>query len=785
MMAGFSDSLHDSKRDLYVVPVRHHSPACATHLEALLQQVRPAHILIEGPCDFDPMIPLITDPATRPPVAVVSMQEQKEPSRRSVSYFPLCAHSPEYVALLAARISGAQAAFIDLPMEMLALQDDSEARVLLNDELRFDSGDYVRALCVTLGCRDGNEVWDHLFETRLHQHDWRRFFGDVSIYCEHIRASTDPGSMERDGTLAREKQMRALIAEVCRGAKGPVVAVVGGFHASALLAPSETRETAEIASAKSKSYLVRYGHRQLNALSGYGAGLPLPAYYEGLWQRRNEAQPYSAYATDIITGFAGHIRAHLPDFAPPFPVLAASLENAHRLAELRGRPGPMRDDIVDACRSTMLKGEESGDAAPVMAELLAWMTGSALGDIPPSAGSPPLIEAIRARARSLGFNLDDGERRTRDLDIYRKDRHRAASRFLHGMAFIETRFAERLAGPDFRLGVDLDRLFEQWSVMWSPMVEARLIECSVDGDTLEAAVAAQAMRRLAALRAEGRGRDAVEAIGLLVTACQAGIADRVASILPFIADEIAVDPDIASVSEALRDLLALWRNNEAIGLDDRSPVGMLVLAAWRRALFLLPDLETCGEEHIARALDALVILREVTALAKDAVEGMDIALFDEAVARLRRAELSPAIAGAIAALSCLSRQMTAEELGARVSGELGGAYAEPKSCVAYLQGVIAVSRELLWAAPALIAAVDRALASLDGEGFITLLPHLRLAFYRLDPRDIDRLAHFVAAQRNGEPAQLTQGFSVPEAVFAVNMGVDRRIAGLLAEVGLA
>jgi hypothetical protein len=784
-MAGPSDSLYDSARDLYVVPIRHHSPACAAHLEALLDHVKPAHILIEGPCDFDRLIPLITDPATRPPVAVVSIEEVKEQSRRVVSYFPLCAHSPEYVALLAVKAAGAQAGFIDLPMEILSCQDVGEDNYLLNDELRFDSSDYVRALCEGLGCRDGNEVWDHLFETRVHQRDWRGFFHDVSVYCEHIRAATDPDQMARDGTLAREVQMRALIAAVCDRATGPVVAIVGGFHASAVFARSGAREMAEAASGGSHPYLVRYGHRQLNALTGYGAGLPLPAYYEGLWLRRGEAEPYAAHALDIVTGFAAHLRRHLPDFAPSFPVLAAALENAQRLADLRGRPGPMRDDIIDACRSTMLKGEESGDAAPVMAELLAWMTGSALGDIPPSAGSPPLVEAVRTRARSLGFNLGDGERRTRDLDIYRKERHRAASRFLHGMVFIDTRFAERMAGPDFRMGIDLDRLFEQWSVMWSPMVEARLIERSVDGDTLEATVAMEAMRRLVRLRTDGRGRNALEAIALLVSACQAGIADKVAAILPYIADEVAADPDIASVAEALRDLLALWRNGEGIGLDDRRPVEALALAAWRRALFLLPDLSNLGEEHIARALDALVILREVTAVAKDEVREMDTALFDEAVASLVNTDLHPAIAGAVSAIACLSQQMTSEELGARVSGELGGAYADTKSCVAYLQGVIAVSRELLWAAPPLIEAIDLVLETVDGDDFMQLLPHLRLSFCRLDPADIDRLAHHVAALRNGDAAQLTQAFGVSEGAFAANAAIDTQIDSLLAEAGLS
>ena len=789
-MAAFPDSLYDATRDLHIVPIRHHSPACAAHLHALLAEVRPAHVLIEGPCDFNPLIPLIADVGTHPPVAVVSIEERKgsagESVKRTVSYFPLCAHSPEYVALSSACAQGIPASFIDLPMADLAHHDDTDPITLLTDETRLDSSDYVQALCQRLGCRDGNEVWDHLFETQLHHRDWRRFFQDVAVYCGHIRASTDEALMKADGTLAREAQMSALIASVRASISGPIVAVVGGFHARALLTPSQSLGQAKKGgSGGGQAYLVRYGHRQLNALAGYSAGLPLPGYYEGLWLRRDEEFPFSNHATDLIARFASHLRKEMPGFAPSHPTIVAAIEGAHRLAELRGRLGPMRDDILDACRSVLLKGDENGDEAPVMQELFAFMTGSALGDVPGSAGSPPLVEAVRARARALGFNLNDSVRRDRELDIYRKDRHREASRLLHGMAFLNTGFGQRTGGPDLRQGVDLELLFEQWSYTWSPIVEARLIELSVDGDTLEAVLAVEVMRRLAALRTEGRGNDALAAIDLFVASCQAGIADRAGAILPFIAAEVTGDQDIVSVAESLRDLVGLWRGAAFVGLEDRGPVEMLIVSAWRQALFLLPNLAAYGEDRIKPALNALVILREVVELAGSDLEAIDTSLFDEALAGLLAADLHPAIGGAVAALACLAQKITAEQLGTLVSGELRGAYMEPKYSAAFLRGVIAVSRELLWATPSLIDAVDNALASASGDDFVALLPHLRLAFCRLDPRDIDRLAHVVAGRRNARPDQVIQAFSVSEATFAANMAIDSAIAGLLTEAGLS
>jgi hypothetical protein len=87
----------------------------------------------------------------------------------------------------------------------------------------------VTALARELNCRDGNEVWDHLFESRLAAPDWQGFFTDVAHYCACIRAASDPARMEEDGTLARETQMRAILAEVRGAVPGPIVAVVGAF----------------------------------------------------------------------------------------------------------------------------------------------------------------------------------------------------------------------------------------------------------------------------------------------------------------------------------------------------------------------------------------------------------------------------------------------------------------------------------------------------------------------------------------------------------------------------
>ncbi len=754
--------LWDEARRLYFVPLRHHSPACARHLQALIEEVSPAQILVEGPCDFDPMIPLITSEETRPPVAIVAFPKRergKSDETSIVSYFPFCDHSPEYVALREALARGCVARFIDLPSSHRMMQlrqneeeeEEPEIAVSLTDERAFDASEYVKALCRRLGCRDQNELWDHLFEARVDGADWRSFFADVGTYCASVRAASSVEDLRRDGTLAREAQMAALIRAARAATDSKIVVVTGGFHTPALiedLASEASGEEVLPAKAETEAYLIRYGFRQLDGLNGYAAGLPVPGFYDRLWQRLAAGTSgddlWRGLSVEILTGFTEYLRETQPSLTPPVPVLTAALEGAARLAELRGRPGPAREDLLDACRSTLLKGEQLGEIAPVMSLLKDFLTGSRIGDVPPSAGSPPLVEAARAQARRFGFNVEEGDERNRKLDIYRKPRHREVSRFLHAMTFLDTRFAIRTGGPDFLSGVKLDLLFETWTYAWSPLVEARLIELAAGAETVADACLRELRKRLRKLEEEGRGRNAREAVGLFLTACQAGIAERALEILPLIEDEVTADPELPSVVAALRELYLLWRSREVLGMAGAETVERLIGVAYARALYLLPDLRSAREDQLSPLLESLASLREVMTTAASETEAIDEVLFHEALSALLETELHPALAGALSALAYLSGLIDSAALNERLRGDLAGAYVDAEERIAFLRGLVAISREVLWRVPSLAATADEIIAGLDEEDFITLLPHLRLAFSALDPRETDRLAQNLA-----------------------------------------
>src|SRR5205823_13577255 len=95
-----------------VFGIRHHGPGSARSLRQALQELAPDAVLIEGPPEAAPVIPLAAHPEIRPPVALL-VYVPDEP-RRAV-YYPFAVFSPEWQALRFAAERGIPARFIDLP----------------------------------------------------------------------------------------------------------------------------------------------------------------------------------------------------------------------------------------------------------------------------------------------------------------------------------------------------------------------------------------------------------------------------------------------------------------------------------------------------------------------------------------------------------------------------------------------------------------------------------------------------------------------------------------------
>jgi hypothetical protein len=801
---------------LYFAPVRHHSPACALALQTLIREVKPAAVLVEGPDEFDALLPLLLDGATRPPVAVLVQatlaadddnDDAAQPAGMHSVFYPFCDYSPEWVALREGAAAGARLAFIDRPWHAVERgNEDSgsdDMRSLMSERYLAHSA-YLKALATRSGCRDQDELWDHLFELRrpAELRDWRQLFADVFCYCSMARADYEPAVLEAEGSLPRERHMARHVRRWRDQVDGPIVVVTGGFHTLAiqqLLRAEDDKASkpdgGKRADRQAGNWLIRYSFDQLDALNGYAAGMPAPAYHQWVWDSANAAPDGPALqriAVDCLTALARRTRElGLAEQISTADVQAAALQAA-RLAELRGHAGPGRQDLLDAVRSCFIKGAIDDGTNGMAADIRRHLGGNRLGDIPLSAGSPPLLDDALRMARLMGVKLDDSAPRTARLDIYRKEKHRARSRFLHLMSYLDTGLGRWQSGPDFISGTALEQVIEEWQVAWNPLVEARLIELAPQGATLAAAALARLRREEQALSEQGKARSATHAVALLTRACLIGLHRQLPSLLSLIAAQLEEDGNAESVIACGHRLLLLWRGREPLGLQEHPQLRALLLQTWRAALYLMPQLAQVKPEHEGPAIDSLLSLRALHGALRDLVDDAERGEATQWAAQLERiardGDSAVGVGSAAAALLFIDGAWSEAALAGKLKTAFGvGAVAD--DAVRALRGLMAAAPELLLTQAGLRADINAILAGWDEATFIRYLPDLRMAFALLKPQETAQLAESLAEALAGPGAEhgaslADTHYTASEADMLAGAALQAALAGCLARDGL-
>src|SRR5439155_15250416 len=179
--------------------------------------------------------------------------------------------------------------------------------------------------------------------------------------------------------------------------------------------------------------------------------------------------------------------------------------------------------------------------------------------------------------------------------------HRAKSRFLHRLRLLEVPYAQWVRGPDYVAGTELDRVQEVWRTQWQPAVEARLIEQSRYGASVEEAAAARLLERLAeAERGDGRADAAAR---LLMEACRAGLHEHAPALLRLTVELVAGDAGFTSVVGAALELDLLRMSREPLEAHHLPGLDEAVRAAWERAAGLVPGLAATSEAEEGAALE--------------------------------------------------------------------------------------------------------------------------------------------------------------------------------------
>lgn len=751
----------DFSAPVVYLPVRHHSPACAFHVAQTLRRLKPAAVLIEGPHDATQLIPLLTLQDTKPPVAIFTtcvLKTSKDDPQRFSAYYPICDYSPELAAIRMAAEIGVQCEFIDL-----SFSETVEVRRTLADASRSDSptnlladqyskqNRFIESACLKTGTRDADDLWDHLYELDYRNRSSEEFFENVLAYCTLMRKGQTPESLIADGTEARENAMRQRIEKCAKkNPKMQIVVITGGFHTIAFLAKNPP--PCPSVSVRDKNYetqinLIRYGFEQLDRLNGYASGMPAPEFYQREWDSWNADAP-PALETRKMAGEAPTLQlivelgriCRKQNFAISTADKIAAMVQVQRLAELRGHPNPSREDFCDAIRSVFVKGADDSDGLPVLALCRKLLTGNRMGQIPAEAGQPPIVEDFQRQMKELRIATELGAGKEITLDLYRKRRDRAVSRFFRQLEFLDVPFADWKQGPNFVAGEELHRIREIWNCRWTPDTESTLITRSVYGATVREAASELLLENFHGVRAP-RPHRADEAVKLLVSACLMGLHDKAADMLDGVKTRIAEDSVFVSVVHAMGLLIGLHMSREPLEAHDLTELGEMALTAYQRACFVIPELAATGEHDVDAVVDALCALSQSVLSLDDAEEHREL-YWNQLQVLAQNADANPVVRGATVGLLYGDGQFDAEELLKQLRGELHGS--KETNGPDFLYGLLKTARFVLWQLPECVDTLHELLRDWDETRFVKQLPLLRLAFSSLTPRECDRLAKIVA-----------------------------------------
>lgn len=815
-------------------PIRHHSPACAIHIERWILKNKPEAVLVEGPSSFTSRIEALTDETCKCPVALYTNFVDKkgrikafseeavkaeEPSQsdkkkspfdldlaapRFAAYYPFCDYSPEMVALRTGKRVGARLRFIDLEYGESVLKQfeaDRQKPDLLRVELLSQDphllhSRYIKGLAEQLGCRDFDELWDHLFETGWEHLSTDAFIDRLATYCAMARLDYSIDDLTADATIAREECMASAIVDELERTCGKILVVTGGFHTVTLpdlVAEKKQNRPSRVEFRDDESgvWLMRYSFNKLDSLSGYSAGMPSPAFYDRLWNAarestdekdRSKIEKLENVAADVLVEIGRLTRELKLANLISTPDAIAAVQMTKQLAALRGHPWPMREDILDGVRSCFVKGEINVEGQVILKIVRNVLAGDRVGQIPAGSDLPPIVADFHREAKRLRVAIDQIEKKEYSLELYRNANHRGISRFFHRLNFLGSTFARFISGPDFVVGQKLDLMQEHWETSWSPLAESALIESSVFGATIEEATANRLTMLISELDENAQARSTEAAVTLLIRACRLGLHSQSAAMVPLIDVHIAEDPHILSVTTGLSQLELLQSAREPLEAFHLTAVPSLMQAAYQRACRLLLDLAHCPDSVVAGGLRAIQILREVLSNC-----ALDSDLYFQGLASILTCpphEAQSPIVGAAAGILYAEGKLSEQDLISLVCGFLGGAINDPKKSAGILRGLLATACEVAWQVTEIIKALDNQFQSWDESIFLELLPEMRLAFSALTPRDIARVAESVSVLHGGEELGELIHTDIDEADVRLGLSLNERVRNALRADGL-
>jgi hypothetical protein len=750
-----------------VFGIRHHGPGSARALARSFEAWDPDAVLIEGPPEANPVLPLAASPAMRPPVALLAYM----PSRPGASaFYPFASWSPEWIALGHALARAVPVSMIDLPAASYLTrtpwrsngsgpsgrdgEDPGAAGERGGGDGRGGEGDegpggpgepgeadgggpelgaplrqdpFAR-LAEAAGYDDPERWWEDTIEHRGDEEPWEAL---TEVIAELRADDPTPAGFDPVYEARREASMRQHIraaekvyqrvAVVCGAWHAPALTERGPARADAALLAGLTRERAAVT-------WTPWTSTRLSLASGYGAGVRSPGWYGHLFASPD--RPVDRWMVKAAT----LLRAEQLDAAPASVIEAVRLADA--LASLRGRPLAGLSECTDAVRAVLTAGDDT--AMALIDRRL--VVGEDIGEVPPETPTVALAADLAAQQRRLRLKPEPAGR-VLELDL-RKETDRARSRLLHRLDLLGVPWG--VVDDDIR-GTGTFR--EQWTLVWAPELAVRVIEASAYGTTVEAAATARTVEQAAAATTVGAVTDLVERCLL------ADLPGAVGATMKALDDQAAATADAAELMDAVPALARVLRYGTVRRTDVEALDHVVRGLVARICVSLIPACASLDDESAAAMTERISNISAALGTLDDRP------LREEWLDALGRLSVQPSLHGLVAGRSSRilldAGRIPPEGVAPRLAAALSRGE-DPSRAAAWVEGLVAGSGLLLVHDPALLAVIDQWLASVATGVFDDVLPLLRRAVSGFQPGE-RRLIGQAAQRLDGRGADLGGG----------------------------
>ena len=219
--------------------IRHHGVGSAQKVLAMLEQLQPDCVFIEGPPEMEPVMSLAGHEALQPPAAVLCYDSNLP---KQAVFYPFAEFSPEWQAACYANRHKIPLRMMDLPLAISwemqrkateAPEPEPETLQPFNPATLQPSSDPIAEFARHAGYTDSDLWWEHHFEQGFSPDQPESGLDAVSLMMQTLREAGVHTALDAENVF-REAWMADLIRKAQREMYDRIAVVCGAWHVPAL-----------------------------------------------------------------------------------------------------------------------------------------------------------------------------------------------------------------------------------------------------------------------------------------------------------------------------------------------------------------------------------------------------------------------------------------------------------------------------------------------------------------------------------------------------------------------